>query len=152
MPLVKCNTVWLVFMAPPTRCWLQKWGKCEATSEFDMIMIYLTTSLNYSKSFFLGSKNFTVFFFKKWNCLNSHSVTTFRQKYAQEIHPSIPLVNIFLHSHIQWIYSLNSLNTSTTKWKKFDFSHITRNMSCVKKSKSLTMEELHQKWYNEVHP
>ena len=38
-------------------------------------------------------------------------------------------------SHTQWICSLNSLNTSTSKWKAFDFSYIIMNKSCIKKVK-----------------
>ena len=41
--------------------------------------------------------------------LIKHSITTFGQKYVQEIQPSIP----GKYSRFQWIYSLNSLNTST---------------------------------------
>ena len=42
--------------------------------------------------------------------------------------------------HIQWIYSLNSLNTSTTRREIFNSSHMTIIMSCVKKWNSLTVD------------
>ena len=86
------------------------------------------------------SQNVTIL--KKSNNLIPQNL---KQKYIQEIHPSLPWVSIFVPLHIQCTCSLNSLNTSTTKWKTLNSSHITMNMSCVKKSNSLTMEAVHTK-------
>ena len=58
-------------------------------------------------------------------------------------------LNIFLPSHIQWIYSIDLMNTSITKLKSFTFDcwHITMNKSCIKKSKQLHHGEGSQKIY-----
>ena len=62
--------------------------KCDATSDFNMIMIILTTSPNHSKAHSLGSRDFfsqnsTTFGNNKSNQLIPHSTTTFEQKYEQ---------------------------------------------------------------------
>ena len=117
--------------------WVQKLVKSEATSDFDMIMILLKISSNHS--FWGPETTFHKFnhYWKNINQLITLSITTIEQIYVQEIHPNIPWSNVFLP---KWIYSLNSLNTPTTKWKKLDSSNIKMNMSCIKNFNSLSIK------------
>ena len=84
------------------------------------------------------------FLSKPYFIISSLKYTTLGKHLHKNFTPSTSWVNIFLPSHIQWIYSLNSLNASTVKWKTFDSSHITMNMSYIKKSNNSTMEEINK--------
>ena len=82
-----------------------------------MIIISLTTLLNHSKSLIVVFMDRMPPFFneckKLLKSVNPTEYYHFQKRKVWEFHPYSPWVNIFLLSHIHWIYSVNMVTKFT---------------------------------------